>query len=87
MQSYRFGVTVGARPGEQAKPTITLATPPTKTMLVATAHVEDKDETKSPVGKNKLGRTPRLVPMVPIKRKVVKNKLAKNKLWRTPLLE
>ena len=87
MQSYRFGVTVEARTREQAKPTRTLATPPTKTRMAATARMEDQYETKSPVGKNKLGHTPRLVPMMPIKRKLVKNKLAKNKLGRTPLLE
>ena len=87
MQSYRFGVTVGARPGEQAKPTRTLATPTTKTRMAATAHMEDQDETQSPVGKKKLGRAPRLVPAMPIKRKLVKNKLAKNKLGRTPLPE
>jgi len=84
---HRFGVTVGARPGEQAKPTRTPATPPTKTRMAATAHVEDQDETKNPVGKKKLGRTPRLVPMMPIKNKLVKNKLVKNKLGRTPWLE
>ena len=87
IHSYRFGVTVEARTREQAKPTRTLATPPTKTRMAATARMEDQYETKSPVGKNKLGHTPRLVPMMPIKRKLVKNKLAKNKLGRTPLLE